>query len=151
MARKNLSSMLSVVEGDGEDAPAAADPAAEPAPAPPQAQPESNPTPEPAAKQQPPAKQASERDAAKARGELVDDAGASLPRYLELTRKEARFTDDQLDELAALTRKLNKTRRGRGERITDNTLIRVAVDLLLQRTDDLEGHDEASLRHSVGL
>jgi hypothetical protein len=73
------------------------------------------------------------------------------PRYLALTRKEARFTDDQLESLSVLTRQLNKARQGRGERITDNTLIRVAVDLLLERADELAGHDEGELRKSVGL
>jgi hypothetical protein len=73
------------------------------------------------------------------------------PRYLALTRKEARFTDDQLESLSVLTRQLNKARQGRGERITDNTLIRVAVDLLLERAHELAGHDEGELRKSVGL
>lgn len=36
-----------------------------------------------------------------------------------------------------------------GERITDNTLIRVAVDLLLARAGELNGTTEDSLRQSV--
>ncbi|KQY61455.1 hypothetical protein ASD30_25680 [Nocardioides sp. Root140] len=76
---------------------------------------------------------------------------SELPRYLELTRKEARLTDSQLDDLAALTRRLNKTRRGRGERLTDNTLIRVAVDMLLAKESSLSGTTEEELRKSVGL
>lgn len=65
---------------------------------------------------------------------VVEDDG---PRYLKLTRKEARFADEQLDELTVLTRRLNKRRGGAGERFTDNTLIRVAVDLLLSEADTL--------------
>lgn len=83
-----------------------------------------------------------------------DDAGppaGEAPRYLTLQRKEARLTDEQLDELTLLTRRLNKRGRSKEERITDNTLIRVAVDLLLDRAADLDGTTEAELRKSVGL
>jgi hypothetical protein len=46
---------------------------------------------------------------------------------------------------------LNRNRGGAGERITQNTLIRVAVALLLSRTGDLAGTTEEELRRSVGL
>lgn len=78
-------------------------------------------------------------------------SGLGVPHYLTLTRKEARVRDDQADQLAALTRRLNKKRAGAGERITDNTLIRVALDLLLERADTIAGTTETELRHSVGL
>ena len=58
---------------------------------------------------------------------------------------------DQLDSLTNLSRRLNKQRRSRGERITENTLVRVAIDLLLERTDELGGFTEDDLRSSVGL
>jgi hypothetical protein len=54
------------------------------------------------------------------------------PKYLTYVRKECRLRPDQLDALTQLARKLNRERRGRGERITENTLIRMAVDLLLR-------------------
>ena len=54
-----------------------------------------------------------------------------------------------LDELAKLRRMLNRQRAGDGERITENTLIRVAVDMLLSRTDRLRGTTEDQLRKSV--
>lgn len=38
-----------------------------------------------------------------------------------------------------------------GEVITDNTLIRVAIDVLLARAADLHGDTENDLRRSVGL
>ncbi|WP_027878150.1 hypothetical protein [Meiothermus cerbereus] len=56
-----------------------------------------------------------------------------LPPYLTYVRKECRLRPDQLDALTALARRLNRERRGNGERITENTLIRWAVDLLLER------------------
>lgn len=72
------------------------------------------------------------------------------PKYLNFARKDARLHEDQLDELASLTRRLNRQRNG-GERITDNTLIRIAVDLLLERADELSGSTEIELRESVSL
>jgi hypothetical protein len=78
-----------------------------------------------------------------------DQAISTLPRYLQLERKELRVRLDQADDLARLTRRLNRARRGAGERITDNTLIRVAIDLLLQHSDRLAGSTEQELRQSV--
>lgn len=74
-----------------------------------------------------------------------------LPRYLTLIRKESRITQDQADRLSSLVRSLNMARRGEGERITDNTLIRVAIGLLLERVEDLHGTTEAELFQSMGL
>jgi hypothetical protein len=71
------------------------------------------------------------------------------PRYLQLERKELRIRVDQADELARLTRRINRSRRGAGERITDNTLIRVAVDLLLERSAHIAGTTEDELRESL--
>ncbi len=77
-------------------------------------------------------------------------AERSEPLYLRLTRKDVRFRDEQLGALHALARRLSKARRGaKGERITDNTLVRVAVDLLLQHADELSGTDEAALLESL--
>ncbi|MEJ5914713.1 hypothetical protein [Pseudokineococcus sp. 1T1Z-3] len=79
-----------------------------------------------------------------------------MPKYLQLVRREARMHSGQVSELANLTRALNEARRGGGrsgvgERITDNTLVRVAVDLLLQDPQRLRGTTEDELRASVGL
>jgi len=60
-----------------------------------------------------------------------EDVG--VPKYLQLERKEVRLRLDQLDALTTLTRRLNRARKGKGERLTENTLIRVAIDLLLAR------------------
>jgi hypothetical protein len=74
------------------------------------------------------------------------------PKYLQLLRKEARLRVDQVDALAALRRQIMRRRTSRGaEILTDNTLIRVAVDLLLARADELHGDTEDDLRASLGL
>jgi len=79
-----------------------------------------------------------------------------VPKYLQLVRREARMHARQVSTLSDLTRALNEARRGGGrsgvgERITDNTLVRVAVDLLLQDPQRLRGTTEDELRASVGL
>ncbi|MBD2358869.1 hypothetical protein H6G41_30450 [Tolypothrix sp. FACHB-123] len=74
------------------------------------------------------------------------------PKYLKLERKEARLRQDQIDALTDLTRKLNRKKQGKSsERLTDNTLIRVAIDLLLSKADLLEGTTEDELRRSLTL
>ena len=76
---------------------------------------------------------------------------AGLPKYLRLERKELLIWPDQITSLSVLARVLNRTRGGTGERITTNTLIRVAVALLLSRSKDLSGATEEELRRSLGL
>ncbi|WP_298991839.1 hypothetical protein [uncultured Pseudokineococcus sp.] len=87
---------------------------------------------------------------------VPDSQTPGVPKYLQLVRREARMHSGQVSELANLTRALNEARRGGGrsgvgERITDNTLVRVAVDLLLQDPQRLRGTTEDELRASVGL
>ncbi len=82
---------------------------------------------------------------------ITDLQTNEVPKYLTLVRKEARLREDQLDNLTSLTRALNRKRKGTGERITENTLIRIAVDLLLNQSDDLKGFTEQELRESVSL
>jgi hypothetical protein len=74
---------------------------------------------------------------------------SQTPKWKGLERKELRLRADQMDELARLRRALNRQRAGNGERITENTLIRVAVDLLLSRSGGLRGTTEDELRESV--
>jgi hypothetical protein len=78
-------------------------------------------------------------------------AEPELPRWQTFVRKEARVWPDQADQLAQLRRRLLGRRQQREETITDNTLIRVAVDLLLQHQDKLQGSTEDELRASLGL
>lgn len=72
-------------------------------------------------------------------------------RFDQYERKEARLRPDQYGRLSTTSRELNRARHSTGERITENTLIRVAIDLLLERADELTGTTEAELRKSVGL
>jgi len=70
--------------------------------------------------------------------EVSDSEIAEVPKYLTLVRKEARLREDQLDSLTSLARSLNRKRKGSGERITENTLIRSAIDLLLTQSERLK-------------
>ncbi|WP_271986279.1 hypothetical protein [Pseudoclavibacter terrae] len=73
----------------------------------------------------------------------------AVPKYLRLERKETRLRADQYAALTENARRLNKAKGVGGERITENTLIRIAVDLLLDRAGDLTGLDEGELFKSV--
>lgn len=87
---------------------------------------------------------------------LTESVTNRVPKYLQLKRREARIYDNQADELTALTRRLNDQRKQSdgttaGERITDNTLVRLAIDLLLERKQELSGATEEELARSLGL
>lgn len=76
---------------------------------------------------------------------------AGGPKYLQLTRRDVRLREDQLDALTALRRRISNG-RGRGqreERITDSTLIRAAIDLLLVYEDRIDGATEADILTSA--
>jgi len=106
--------------------------------------------PAPAEKPKPQTRQAAPAPRVKRAPAPKPAAAGEGPRYLDFTRKEARLRDDQLTALAARARSLQRTANP-SERITDNTLIRVAVDLLLSRADELRGASEDELRTSLGL
>lgn len=72
-------------------------------------------------------------------------------KYQRMARIEGRLSEKQVDVVADLVRRLNRSRHGEGERITQNTLLRVAVDLLLTRSDELRGASEDELLVSLGL
>lgn len=74
------------------------------------------------------------------------------PKYLALQRKEARLRGDQVDALASLARRMNRGKANRGgERITENTLIRVAVDWLLSREEPVGASSEEEIRRGLGV
>ncbi len=76
----------------------------------------------------------------------------STPRtYEDFERKEARLRPDQYETLTINARRLNKMKGTGGVRITENTLIRVALDMLIARMPELQGSTEDELRKSVGL
>jgi len=76
------------------------------------------------------------------------DAG-ELPTYLRLVRKETRLREDQQNQLTLEARRLNRAKAAGTPRITDNTLIRIAVDLLLERVARAAGDDESSILRSL--
>jgi hypothetical protein len=78
---------------------------------------------------------------------------ADRARWQSLHRKEVRMHPHQADELKILTMRVNRGGPSDpGERVTDNTIIRVALALLLeQRKHELRGRTEDELRASVGL
>jgi hypothetical protein len=71
------------------------------------------------------------------------------PLYSRLDRKETRLRSDQYERLTEHSRRLNRAKGSGGERITENTLIRIAIDLLLERAGDLAGSTETELLNSV--
>jgi len=71
--------------------------------------------------------------------------------YESLKPKTLRFHERQSDEILALLKRLQANRADRTERLTENTLIRIAVELLLDRQAELEGSNEAELAASLGL
>jgi hypothetical protein len=81
--------------------------------------------------------------------EVRDSGSLEGPKYLTMERMDARLRPDQVTALAELRRQVNGQRTARSERITDNTLLRVAVDLLLTRSGRLAGNTEDELRESV--
>lgn len=128
MARQDLSAMLST--------PSQADPS----PAPPKAASE-------VAKPAEPSRARRVEDSSSGtRQEPAEAAG-----YRSFARKETRVRDDQYTALTAHARRLTRTRPAGTERITENTLIRVAIDLLLEKGDRIAGGSEAEIRRSVGL
>jgi hypothetical protein len=138
MARADLSSMLSRL-----DEPARTPPTPEPDPA------------QPATLQAPtaPAEKKAKARAPKAQpiSPVTKAAPATDPLYLRLERKETRLRADQYADLTELARRLSRAKTPGGDRITENTLIRVAIDLLLEHASDLSGETEAELKKSVTL
>lgn len=77
-----------------------------------------------------------------------------LPKWERLHRKETRLRDDQLSKLTELARSINRnkprSKHGDDERITENTLIRVAVDIFLDHWDTrMVGANEEELLTSA--
>lgn len=83
---------------------------------------------------------------------LIADPAAedqATPAYLRYVRKETRLREDQQNELTLQARRLNRAKKTQGARITENSLIRVAVDLLLTKIERASGDDEDAIRKSM--
>lgn len=71
------------------------------------------------------------------------------PRYQQQLPVGARLWAEQVNDLTPLRRRISNERTNKSERITDNTLIRVGVDLVLALGDQLHGDTEDELRASA--
>ena len=144
MPRQSVADLL----GEVDQAPPAAPPALPPKP---EAEAARQPVPlTPPARSPESRRRRQERGPRRSRGPGTAEVTESqTPKWQSLERKELRLRADQLDELARIRRALNRQRGGEGERITENTLIRVAVDVLLGRAGRLQGTTEDELRKSV--
>lgn len=69
--------------------------------------------------------------------------------YLRYVRKETRLREDQQNRLTLEARRLNRAKKNQGARITENSLIRVAIDLLLAQIGSAVGDDEDAIRKSM--
>ena len=141
MARANLGQLLGNV---GETSPPA-EPEAEPDKAARETPPE---MPEGAAKAARPPSQVI--PAIKDETVGLSAGGSSAPAYLRYVRKETRLREDQQNQLTMQARRLNRAKKTQGARITENSLIRVAVDLLMARIERASGDDEDAIRKSLG-
>lgn len=140
MGRRDFGSMLGNMEAQ------AAKQAAETPPAPTAPEPAATTAPKPRkTPKAAPAKRPATQEPAVVR-DLAGGVG-----YDKLEAKAARIHERQVTALADLARRLNKQRAGEGHRITENTLIRLGIDLLLERSDDLDGTTEAELAASLKL
>lgn len=72
-----------------------------------------------------------------------------MPRYATMARLEARVRPDQASALTELRRRVAANRENKAERITDNTLLRLAVDLLLENADRIHGNTEDEMRRAL--
>jgi hypothetical protein len=137
MPRADLTAMLNRLDDDPQTAPEA-EPSA----------PKTQQLNKPRTKAPTPSKRAA-KSAASTQPTSAKDPATEAPLYLRLERKETRLRVDQYEALTVHARRLNRAKGPGGERITENTLIRVAIDLLLKNADELSGPDETSLRNSV--
>lgn len=149
MARPSLGSLLSTASDTGTpaepvDAPLAAPEATQRA-----AEPTKKTALGPDKKPAPAASKRTEASQAAATPRRAAATSESATHWSEYDRLEARLREDQVVQLDALVRRLNKQRSGPGERITKNTLLRVATDLLLAQGDAVTGGTEAEIRASV--
>ncbi|WP_295122500.1 hypothetical protein [uncultured Leifsonia sp.] len=158
MSRKDLSTLLEKIDTDDVeplqrqgDASPASDPAVAPqAVAAPEVETPRVKSAPPRKRQPAQAKKTAEPAAAAAPAPVVPAPAGGEPLYLRFVRKETRLREEQYETLTEYARKLNRAKTpGAGERITENTLIRIAIDLLIPHLNELNGNDEAQLRDSV--
>lgn len=81
----------------------------------------------------------------------VGESGTEeAPKFLSYEVVTARLRSDQVDMLSELERQIRRARRRKGERITKNSLLRAAVDVLAKLQFDVRGiGSEEELRERV--
>ena len=62
--------------------------------------------------------------------QLGESTTSALPKYATLIPITARLTEDQVDYLETMERRIMRSRQRRHERITKNTIIRAAIELV---------------------
>lgn len=99
----------------------------------------------------PPAAAAAERNAPPRVQVTPNTRPSSVATYRDYEEKTARLTAEQLVQLKALARVCEKDRKQGSEsrRITDTTLIRVAVELLLDNPKLVRGSTEEAVLASL--
>jgi hypothetical protein len=137
MPRADLTAMLNRLDDDPQPTPKA-EPSA----------PQTQQPGKPRTKATTPSKRAA-KTAAATQPASANEPATDAPLYLRLERKETRLRVDQYEALTVHARRLNRAKGPGGERITENTLIRVAIDLLLANAENLSGSNEDALRNSV--
>lgn len=87
----------------------------------------------------------------------VGEEAPALSRWDQLNRRIFSVADPQVEELVGLRKALMRLparqrvlARDR-ERITESTLVRIGIDLVLRQRDQIEGVTEDELRASLGL
>ena len=92
---------------------------------------------------------ANRRTAPVATKQANSSPASHAPNHRGLTRKEVLLRADQLADLTALARRCMQQRGEASERITENSLVRIAIDLLLDNHDLLRGSTEDELTISI--
>lgn len=81
--------------------------------------------------------------------QMADNSARQKGTQSEERPKWVPLREDQHSELSAIARELMLARSRKGERITENTVIRVAVDLVIRHSELLVGDTEEDLRTNL--
>lgn len=82
----------------------------------------------------------------------TDTMGLVRTLAATLNRKEVRMRSDQFATLTDLVRAINRERTMKVERITENTILRIALDAFIRDYGQtVSGNTENELRQSIGL
>ncbi|MFD9966162.1 hypothetical protein [Amycolatopsis sp. NPDC058986] len=79
------------------------------------------------------------------RGRVTDDG----PKTAAMTRRDFGLWPDQVTDLLDLRGQVARQRTTKAERITDATLVRIAVDLLMSVRDELHGDTEEEIATGI--